>query len=333
MVPGGGLTGAAVWYDAVMEDSERVVIEALHAACDHGARALNYVEATELRVEHGEVSGVRGLDRRTGRDHAFRAPVVINAAGPWARRLGASFDRDLPALWRPTLAFNLALRADAPLPGALAVAPRPPGRPTYFLHPWKGGILAGTHHSPAPEDPNAGPEPEVVDELREAMARAAPGLELLRAEVARVYWGLLPGRPGKRLGLATRPVVVEHGRRGGPRGLVSVSGVKFTTARAVAESVLRRIWGRDLRPAVPVNGRDALDVERARARLTADGWDAPASRRLLEDLVARESVVTREDLVERRLGWGPFRDPPEALEVPGLGGRGEEDLTEAPVRP
>ncbi|MGD2069069.1 MAG: FAD-dependent oxidoreductase, partial [Gemmatimonadota bacterium] len=43
IVPGGGLTGAAVWYDAVMEDSERVVIEALHAACDHGARALNYV--------------------------------------------------------------------------------------------------------------------------------------------------------------------------------------------------------------------------------------------------------------------------------------------------
>ncbi|MBW8875463.1 MAG: methyltransferase domain-containing protein [Acidobacteria bacterium] len=49
---------------------------------------------------------------------------------------------------------------------------------------------------------------------------------------------------------AARPVILDHGRRGGPRGLVSVSGVKLTTARAVARRTLAVLaTGSDLQPA------------------------------------------------------------------------------------
>jgi glycerol-3-phosphate dehydrogenase len=37
-------------------------------------------------------------------------------------------------------------------------------------------------------------------------------------------------------------VIHDHGAEGGPEGLLSVSGVKLTTSRAVAEKVLARVF-------------------------------------------------------------------------------------------
>ena len=39
--------------------------------------------------------------------------------------------------------------------------------------------------------------------------------------------------------LTKREVIIDHGAAGGPEGLYSVGGIKFTTARLVAE----KIWG------------------------------------------------------------------------------------------
>src|SRR5437588_73592 len=52
----------------------------------------------------------------------------------------------------------------------------------------------------------------------------------------------------------SRPAVRDHGHRGGPRGLVSVSGVKLTTARAVARRA-RAVLALEAPP------RQAPDVE------------------------------------------------------------------------
>jgi glycerol-3-phosphate dehydrogenase len=54
-----------------------------------------------------------------------------------------------------------------------------------------------------------------------------------------VLWGRLPAVAEGSTELASRPVIADHGRQGGPQGLVSVSGVKLTTARAVARRTLK----------------------------------------------------------------------------------------------
>jgi glycerol-3-phosphate dehydrogenase len=61
--------------------------------------------------------------------------------------------------------------------------------------------------------------------------------------------------------LASRPVVFDHGAAGGPEGLVSVSGVKLTTARAVAEKALAVLSRRGGYPArsAPFAGKAALE--------------------------------------------------------------------------
>jgi glycerol-3-phosphate dehydrogenase len=53
-----GLKGGAVWHDARMPDSQRLLISLLKWACSLGAIALNYVEAQQILTENHRFIGV-----------------------------------------------------------------------------------------------------------------------------------------------------------------------------------------------------------------------------------------------------------------------------------
>lgn len=245
-----GLRGGALWYDAVTKDPERLTGEVLRWACRCGARALSHVEVTELAVQDGRVAGIRAEDRESGRSVEFRARRIVNCAGPWSRDLARRFDRDVPALFLPVLAFNLLLDRESPSRAALAVASREPGAQTWFLLPREGKLLAGTAYAPVPPGRSGeeGPDEARIGELLAALNAALPGFGLRRSQVLDVLWGRLPAVAEGSVELASRPVIVDHGRHGGPEGLVSVSGVKLTTARAVARRTLT-VLGAPPRPA------------------------------------------------------------------------------------
>jgi glycerol-3-phosphate dehydrogenase len=302
-----GLQGAALWFDAAMPDSQRLIIEALHWATAAGALALNYVEAQELRTDGGRVSGVRARDTLAGRELELRAPLVVNCAGPWCRVLAGAFHRDLPQLFRPSLAFNLLLDRPPPADCALAVVP-PAGGPTYFLHPWKDRVLAGTVHLPARSDaPESPPPAESVARFLEELNGAVPDLDARLEHVERIHWGQLPVREPGTTRLTTRPEIVDHASLSGPAGLWSVSGVKFTTARAVAVRVLQRALAARGQPLPRLSGPArpeatpwprSTDIERILES------DLDAARAAIERLEKEEAVCTLEDLLLRRTDWG-----------------------------
>lgn len=259
-----GLRGGALWYDAVAKDPERLVGEVLRWACRCGARAMSHVEAMELMVQGGKVAGLRAEDRASGRSVEFRARRIVNCAGPWSRDLARRFDRDVPSLLRPALAFNLLLDREAPSRAALAVASREPGSQTWFLLPWEGRLLAGTAYAPVQGGTGEeGPDEARVGGFLAALNAALPGFDLRRSDVLDVLWGRLPAVAEGSVELASRAVIVDHGRHGGPQGLVSVSGVKLTTARAVARRTLQ-VLGAAHRPAKGSGGfaREGLAVGR-----------------------------------------------------------------------
>jgi glycerol-3-phosphate dehydrogenase len=303
-----GLRGAGLWYDAVMPTSQRVLIAMLRWACSLGAVALNYLEATDLLVENEAVVGVTARDRLTGERLDVRARSVVNCAGPWVGALSARWDRSRPELFRPSLAFNVLLDRPPLSETALAVAPRGPGGHVYVLYPWRGRILAGTVHAPWDGGPD-GPQPSEpqLNALLADLKGAIPAFEVHRADVVRVFAGLLPARRAGSADLAVREVIVDHARAG-RRGLVSVSGVKFTTARLVAEKALAVALA-CRRDALPAYRTDA-DRPRERFRLDLDGpeelmageesWTYAEVRRLVEE----ESVIELDDLLLRRTNWG-----------------------------
>jgi glycerol-3-phosphate dehydrogenase len=233
-----GLRGGVLWHDALVLDPHRLIVEILSRACRAGACALDHAEVEELRVEDGRVRGLGVLDHSLGQRFEVRSDVVAICAGPWVRGLARRFDRDVPDLFHPLLAFNLLLDREPLARGAVAVASREPGAQTWFLLPWQGKILAGTAYASSGE---GGPGEKPVEGFLRDLNAALPGLDLRRPQVLQVLWGRIPAKAEGSTTPALRPVIYDHGRYGGPRGLVSVSGVKLTTARAVAERVLETI--------------------------------------------------------------------------------------------
>jgi glycerol-3-phosphate dehydrogenase len=238
-----GLVGAALWHDAVLTDPQRVLHETLRWAGRCGARALSRIEAVELRAEGRKVTGLRAVGLESGEAFEFRARAVVNCAGPWCRMIAARFDRDVPELFRPLLAFNLLLDREPLSQASLAVAA--PGRSaqTWFLLPGDGKTLAGTFYVPAPggSGPGAGPDEAAVAAFLRELNAAVPGWDVRPEHVLQVCHGWLPARADGSPLPASRPVLHDHGAAGGPEGFFSVSGVKLTTARAVAEKTLEKI--------------------------------------------------------------------------------------------
>lgn len=299
-----GLQGAALWHDAAMPEHQRLLMELLRRACGLGACALNYVEAESLLLNRGRVAGVAARDRLGERSLEFRAPVVVNAAGPWCRQLAQKFDQDYPQLFRRRLRlFNVLFKRKALSEYALALVPANRPGHTYFVHNWQGRLLAGTGEVLlAGDDARPEPRPEEIAAFIADMNDAVPELFLTVGDVERVYSGILPATSSGRL--AGREVLLAHGDRQGPAGLFSVSGVKYTTSRLVAEKTMKRIFPASrpnaLAPAPQANsGRWSF----AYGWQPPTGWDAAS----LKPLIAEEAVVHLDDLLFRRTGLGENR--------------------------
>lgn len=238
-----GLVGGAVWYDACMPDSQRVLMQVLLWASELGATQLNYVEAARLITEEGRVKGVYAKDKITGLEFQYSSPIVINAAGPWCREIAEKFHRDEESLFSPSLAWNILFDRKALSSHALAVTPQKPSSRTYFMVPWKGRIMVGTGHEPLDTVtrhpyPTGNQLKDFIDDLNFAI----PGLKLIEKDIAHVYCGMLPAATEGSAELSVREVIFDHSQNSGPKGLFSVSGVKFTTSRLVAEKTLQQIF-------------------------------------------------------------------------------------------
>ena len=318
-----GLAGAALWYDAAMPDSQRLLIEMLHWACACGATALNYVRAVGYERSADAVARVSAIDRTTGQKLAFRTRLVVNAAGPWCREVSTAFDRDVPELFHYSLAFNVVLDREPLADAGLAVSPRSRTGRTYFLVPWKGKIMVGTFHAPWN---GLREEATITDEMLETFLAdlndSIPGLDVASPDVERVHWGLLPAARPNSDELASRPVILHHGDQGGPEGLFSVSGVKFTTARLVAEQTLKiiqRFRGCGLPDPISAPRPSATHWPAADDVFEVQAGARKVLRERIEELAMLESVITSEDILLRRTDWSPNSGLEEILRS-GLSG-------------
>lgn len=238
-----GLQGSALWYDAFMPNSQLLVMELFRHACRTGTTAINYCRVQSLLTNsHGHVKGVMAVDRETAENHEYQASTVINSCGPWSRKMVSGLADDDGALFRPSLAWNVSFNRPALSTHALAVQGKAPGSRLLFVTPWKGRVFAGCGHEPwlrGPDKPM--PTEQQLEHFIEEINQAIPGVNLSKKDVHRVFAGLLPAVAEGSNVLTKREVIIDHGAKGGPEGLYSVGGIKFTTARLVAEKIWEMI--------------------------------------------------------------------------------------------
>ncbi len=229
---GRGVTGGALWYDYQLSRADRLTIAFALAAAAAGACLANYVEASDVLVRDHRAVGVRGRDVASGDSFDISAAVTLNAAGAGAGGLGAKLGASGPFPLQK--AMNLVVHRPMSDPSLGASVP---GAGLLLLIPWRGRTMVGTWHAAQPAGPHdtAVTEQEVEQFITDAN-RAFPGLDLDVDEVTLVHRGLVPA---DRLGSgavsqARRTRILDHASDG-IEGAVSLLGVKYTTARGVAE--------------------------------------------------------------------------------------------------
>ncbi len=263
----GDSTAAALWHDALIASPERLVIMLVREAIAYGARARNYTRAASVLTDsRSRAHGVAVVSDEGSAE--VRARVVLDATGrAGAELLGTA----QPCAWAE--GWNAVLSRPAQ---RVAVAiPFPVEGRALFAVPWRGRTVLGTGYAPA-RDADAMPAPRLdqVGPLRErartligAANRGRPELSISEDEVTLVQAGVLPmarDRGAAGVELLDKPLLIDHEARGGPGGVVTMIGVKWTTARAVAERAItlceRLAFGRargSLPPAAPLCGEHA----------------------------------------------------------------------------
>jgi glycerol-3-phosphate dehydrogenase len=263
-----GVTGGAIWHDYQMYNTDRVTLSFVLSAAERGAATANYVTAAALLRDGRNVRGVQAQDTMTGQSFDIVAKSVINATGPWAAsflsRLKGPTSTPAPRLSR---AMNLVLNQ---LNIQQGCGGRARGR-FLFLAPWRHVTLLGTSHDVHEGDADALAVSRWDLETFLADAREAfPNANLNPQSVRLVHRGLLPMVSGHEhdVRLLRESAVVDHSADGVP-GLVSMFGVRYTTARATAEravdAVLRQMGDRSPSPSqtaeTPIVGGGILNKD------------------------------------------------------------------------
>jgi glycerol-3-phosphate dehydrogenase len=248
-----GVTGGIVWHDYQMYSGDRVTLAYAKSAARAGAAVANYAEAVTLLTSGGaggtggaggiggghqdRVIGATLRDSLTGETFDVRAALTVNATGPYSSELLSSLApaRAVPAVVPAlSVAMNVVVR---PIARDCAVGGSAQGR-LFFLAPWRDVTIGGTSHEPFRGSPSALRVTAAdVQPFLDDLNAAFPGARIELDDVRLLHRGFLPSHAdstGTRVALLKHSRVRDH-REDGWSGLMSVVGVRYTTARHTAE--------------------------------------------------------------------------------------------------
>ena len=299
-VPAKNLTGGCIWPEGQVHNTERLLMSYLRAAVDRGARVANYAEALRINERNGRVDSVDIVDRLTGERHRVGAKVVLNATGPWSVKTLLGSDLKIKdhgiygskALTLITRSFGDKYALSFPIRPMYrdkkAVVDK--GSSLQFAIPWRGASMVGSLHMACEDDPSevSISETEILTYI-DLINEGYPAAKLERTDVRHILWGIIPAEEQGSAAPLKHYKIIDHGIADGIRGLISVVGVKFTTARDVAEKALDVVFG---------------SLERSPARSMSRktplwGGDIDRMQGFRDAVVAKESTRLAADIVRR----------------------------------
>jgi glycerol-3-phosphate dehydrogenase len=137
-----GLAGAAMYYDAAVDDA-RLTMANARGAHESGAAVVSHAEVIGF-LNEGGMAGARVRDRLTGAETEVRARVVINATGPWSDAVRRMADPRAKPRLRPTKGVHILVERER-IGNRNAITFQSPldGR-VMFVLPWGDFTYVGT---------------------------------------------------------------------------------------------------------------------------------------------------------------------------------------------
>lgn len=237
VLAGDGFEGAFEYHDAQMYMPERIALENLIDADAHGAAIANYVSAERLLLRGGRIEGAIAYDSMSGTRFDIRARTVLVAAGPWAD-LFLEQATGHQAAYRLIRSKGIHLLMPQISTAALTIEA---GDGHLFALPWRGHTLLATTDTPFSGDPATVSVTEAdIEGLLDTFRKYLPSAHLTSDQVQFFYAGLRPlVSDGSKdsYNVSRRSELVDHGEKEKLDGVFSALGGKWTTSRALAQTV------------------------------------------------------------------------------------------------
>lgn len=243
-------TGGAYWYDGLMLDASRLVLECIYDAVDAGAVAANHFECLSLLHAGKRVYGFAARDCLQGKEYEIRARMTINATGQASSKIAATGPTGLSGMsaigWTRNL--NIVTRRLHPGSDAIGIENSTGFRQrtgakarTLFISPWHGCSIVGTSHvTLRAEHDDIDASDAAIMEMIDEVSDALPSLELGASDVRSVHVGYTLADETGASG-AKRSLMLDHRSRDGVEGFVSVIGNKYTTAPEIARRAVAAV--------------------------------------------------------------------------------------------
>jgi glycerol-3-phosphate dehydrogenase len=310
-----GLQGAMLYSDG-MEDDARYTLAVLRTAIREGGLAVTRVKAVAALREGGRVAGATVRDEFTGATFDVRAATVLDATGVWMSKPDRPFGSDKTTFnVLPSRGSHIVVPRDR-IPVKTGVTIRVPGK-VAFMVPWPRHWVIGTTDEPFKgpvERPSA--SGEEIDKILSAL-NGAFDAEVTRDDIVGTFAGLRPLIAPSGAS-STVKVSREHKVAVEDRGLVAISGGKYTTYRLMARDAIDAVLGDDAkdRPSataeLPIIGAAArTELDALVTRLAREpGLDGETATSLVDRHGTEASEVLalgrERDLVRRLVPEHPF---------------------------
>lgn len=197
-----------------------------------GAEIITGIEATGINIKNRKVTSV------VTSDGVISTPVVINAAGPWARSVAAMAGVDLPVYPYRRMAFTTHPFDAAPRSWTMIVD----FATSFYFHRESGGVLMGMSDESEPSSFNQAVDWNFLDKVIEVAVRRFPPLS--EASISRAWAGLYEVTPD------CNPIICQAAEVEGFYLANGFSGHGFMHAPAVGELIAELI----------VDGRASIDL-------------------------------------------------------------------------
>ena len=246
-------TRGFVYSDCWVDDARLVVLNAMDAA-EKGARILTRSPCTKIEPK-SEFWVVHYKGQGDQKERCIRASMVVNAAGPWVRKVLE--DSGLDSEVKPVPRVRLVKGSHIIIPcaytgGQSYILQQPDGRVVFVIPYERDYTLIGTTEEDFEGDLY---DPRISEEELQYLCAAYSAhfdADITRDDVLWTYSGVRPlfddGESENRA-VSRDFYLYEHLESRAP--MISVFGGKLTTYRVLAEQVMGRLLNLDNRYAPP----------------------------------------------------------------------------------
>ena len=233
-----GLKGAIRYFDGKFDDA-RLAINIAQTAQEKGATLINYMKVINLLKDGESIIGVETEDMITGSRFKFNGKVVINATGVFVDEILKMNNPNAKKMVRPSQGVHIVLKKEFLNSESALMIPKTEDGRVLFAVQWHDHLLVGTTDTPLDEHSL---EPRALKEETDFILATAGSYfktKPTEKDILSVFSGLRPlAAPTDSDGSSTKEISRDHKLIVSAKGLITITGGKWTTYRRMAEETI-----------------------------------------------------------------------------------------------